>query len=141
MGEPSEQSARSRSARFPWTLAVKSPAASFSVGQQVMVLPSGFSSTVKEIWTFDGPLHEAFSPQSVTLVLEHDIDVSRGDIIVDPNDLPGMSAELRAKVCWMNPRPLQRGKKYFLKHTTQTVQAVVTAIEHRINISTLRPGT
>jgi sulfate adenylyltransferase subunit 1 len=109
------------------------------VGQQVMVLPSGFGSTVKEIWTFDGPLQEAFSPQSVTLVLEHDIDVSRGDIIVDPNDLPGASAELHAKVCWMHPRPLQRGKKYFLKHTTQTVQAVVTSIEHRINVSTLDP--
>jgi bifunctional enzyme CysN/CysC/sulfate adenylyltransferase subunit 1 len=109
------------------------------VGQQVMVLPSGFTSTVKEIWTLDGPLHEAFSPQSVTLVLEHDIDVSRGDIIVDPNDLPGASTELHAKVCWMYPRPLQRGKKYFLKHTTQTVQAVVTAIEHRINVSTLDP--
>ena len=107
------------------------------VGQQVMVLPSGFSSAVKEIWTLDGLLQEAFSPQSVTLVLEHDIDVSRGDLIVDPNDLPGASAELHAKVCWMHPRPLQRGKKYFLKHTTQTVQAVVTAIEHRINVSTL----
>ena len=109
------------------------------VGQQVMVLPSGFSSTAKEIWTLDGPLQEAFSPQSVTLVLEHNIDVSRGDIIVDPNDLPGASTELHAKVCWMHPRPLQRGKKYFLKHTTQTVQAVVTAIEHRINVSTLDP--
>jgi sulfate adenylyltransferase subunit 1 len=107
------------------------------VGQQVMVLPNGFSSAVKEIWTLDGLLQEAFSPQSVTLVLEHDIDVSRGDLIVDPNDLPGASAELHAKVCWMHPRALQRGKKYFLKHTTQTVQAVVTAIEHRINVSTL----
>ena len=107
------------------------------VGQQVMVLPSGFSSAVKEIWTLGGLLQEAFSPQSVTLVLEHDIDVSRGDLIVDPNDLPGASAELHAKVCWMHPRALQRGKKYFLKHSTQTVQAVVTAIEHRINVSTL----
>ena len=107
------------------------------VGQQVMVLPSGFSSAVKEIWTLDGPLQEAFSPQSITLVLEHDIDVSRGDVIVDPNNLPGASADLHAKVCWMHPRPLHRGKKYFLKHTTQTVQAVVTAIEHRINVSTL----
>ncbi len=107
------------------------------VGQQVMVLPSGFSSNVREIWTLDGPMQEAFSPQSVTLVLEHDIDVSRGDVIVDPSDLPGASAELHAKVCWMHPRPLQRGKRYFLKHMTQTVQAVVTAIEHRINVSTL----
>ncbi len=107
------------------------------VGQPLMVLPSGFSSTVKQIWTLDGVLQEAFSPQSVTLVLEHDIDVSRGDVFVDPNNLPGSGSELHAKVCWMHPRPLQRGKKYFLKHTTQTVQAVVTAIEHRINVSTL----
>jgi sulfate adenylyltransferase subunit 1 len=106
-------------------------------GQPVMVLPSGFTSTVKEIWTLDGPLPEAFSPQSVTLVLEHDIDVSRGDVFVDPSDLPGASCDLHAKVCWMHPRPLQSGKKYFLKHTTQTVQAMVTSIEHRINVSTL----
>lgn len=106
-------------------------------GQSVMVLPSGFSSTVKEIWTLDGQLHEAFCPQSVTLVLEHDIDVSRGDVFVDPHDLPGASSELHAKICWMHPRPLLRGKKYLLKHTTQTVQAVVTTIEHRINVSTL----
>jgi bifunctional enzyme CysN/CysC/sulfate adenylyltransferase subunit 1 len=107
------------------------------VGQPVMVLPSGFASTVKEIWTLDGQLQEAFCPQSVTLVLEHDIDVSRGDVIVDAGDLPGVSTDLHAKVCWMHPRPLQPGKKYFLKHMTQTVQAVITTIEHRINVSTL----
>jgi sulfate adenylyltransferase subunit 1 len=106
------------------------------VGQSVMVLPSGFSSTVKEIWTLDGSLQEAFCPQSVTLVLEHDIDVSRGDVIVDPAALPGSSTDLHARICWLHPRPLQAGKKYLLKHTTQTVQAAVTAIEHRINIST-----
>ena len=107
------------------------------VGQKVMVLPSGFSSTIKQIWTLDGPLEEAFSPQSVTLVLEHDLDISRGDVIVDAEDLPGSSSELHAKICWMNPRPLTPGKQYLLKHTTQTVKAAVTAIEHRINISTL----
>jgi bifunctional enzyme CysN/CysC/sulfate adenylyltransferase subunit 1 len=107
------------------------------VGQKVSVLPSGFSSTVKQIWTLDGPLEEAFSPQSVTLVLEHDLDISRGDVIVDAEDLPGSSSELHAKICWMNPRPLQPGKQYLLKHTTQTVKAAVTSIEHRINISTL----
>ena len=106
------------------------------VGQKVMVLPSGFTSTVKQIWTIDGPLEEAFSPQSVTLVLEHDLDIIRGDVIVDAADLPGASAELHAKICWMNPRPLTPGKQYLLKHTTQTVKAAVTAIENRINIST-----
>lgn len=106
------------------------------VGQKVMVLPSGLKSTIKEIWTYDGALQEAFCPQSVTLVLEHDIDVSRGDMIIGLENLPGMSTELRARLCWMHPRPLQSGKKYFLKHTTQTVQSVVTSLESRINIQT-----
>ncbi|MFZ4387511.1 MAG: sulfate adenylyltransferase subunit 1 [Chthoniobacterales bacterium] len=107
------------------------------VGQKVMILPSGFSSTIKQIWTLDGLQEEAFSPQSVTLVLEHDLDISRGDVIVDAEDLPGSSSDLHAKICWMNPRPLTPGKQYLLKHTNQTVKAAVTAIEHRINISTL----
>lgn len=106
------------------------------VGQKVMVLPSGLKSTVKEIWTYDGPLNEAFSPQSVTLVLDHDIDASRGDMIVGLENLPGAGTELHAKVCWMSPRQLQAGKKYFLKHSTQTVQAAVTTLESRINIHT-----
>jgi bifunctional enzyme CysN/CysC/sulfate adenylyltransferase subunit 1 len=109
------------------------------VGQKVMVLPSGLKSTVKAIQTLDTPLPEAFCPQSVTLVLEHDIDVSRGDMIVGLDALPGASTELQAKVCWMHPRALQRGKKYFLKHTTQTVQAAVTDVASRINILTFDP--
>ncbi len=106
------------------------------VGQKVMILPSGFSSTIKQIWTLDGLQEEAFSPQSVTLVLEHDLDISRGDVIVDAEDLPGASSDLHAKICWMNPRPLTPGKQYLLKHTNQTVKAAVTSIENRINIST-----
>ena len=109
------------------------------VGQKVMVLPGGWKSTVKEIWTYDGPLQEAFCPQSITLVLEHDLDISRGDTIIGLDNLPGMSADLHAKICWMNQRPLQRDRRYFIKHATQTVQAVVTAIENRINISTFDP--
>ena len=109
------------------------------VGQKVMVLPSGFSCEVKEILTPEGKVEEAFCPQSVTLVLSHDIAVSRGDMIGDPDSLPGASSDLHAKICWMHPRPLQPRKKYFLKHSTQTVQAVVNSIEHRINISTLEP--
>jgi sulfate adenylyltransferase subunit 1 len=111
------------------------------VGQTVMVLPSGFTSTVKQIWTLDGPLEEAFSPQSVTLVLEHDLDISRGDVIVDAADLPGAANELQAKICWMAPRPLTAGRQFLLKHTTQTVKAAVTAIEDRINISTFDKET
>ena len=109
------------------------------VGQKVMAMPSGLVSRVKEIWTYDGPRQEAFCPQSITLVLEDDVDVSRGDMLIGPDNLPGASTELHAKVCWMHPRPLHRGRKYFLKHTTQTVQAVVTEIEDRINVSTFEP--
>jgi bifunctional enzyme CysN/CysC/sulfate adenylyltransferase subunit 1 len=109
------------------------------VGQKVLVLPAGFRSTVKEIWTYDGPLAEAFCPQSVTLVLEDDIDISRGDMIVGLDGLPGLNSELRARVCWMHQRPLQRGKKFLLKHGAQTLQAIVTNIEDRINISTFEP--
>jgi bifunctional enzyme CysN/CysC/sulfate adenylyltransferase subunit 1 len=106
-------------------------------GQQVVVLPVGIKTTVKDLWTYDGSLTEAFCPQSVTLCLEHDIDISRGDMIVGLESLPGRSSELTARVCWMHQRPLQAGKKYFLKHTTQTVQAVVTAVENKINFNTL----
>ena len=105
-------------------------------GDRVMVLPSGLKSTVKSIWTLDGELDEAFAPQSVTLCLEDNVDVSRGDMIVGLENLPGMSTDLRARVCWMHQRALTKGGKYFLKHGTQTVQAMVTSIEGRIDIRT-----
>jgi sulfate adenylyltransferase subunit 1 len=107
-----------------------------SKNQEVIVLPAGLKTTVKEIWTYDGALPEAFCPQSVTLCLAHDIDVSRGDMIVGIENLPGRGADLHARICWMHLRPLQAGKKYFLKHATQTVQAVVTQLESRINMAT-----
>jgi bifunctional enzyme CysN/CysC/sulfate adenylyltransferase subunit 1 len=104
-----------------------------------MVLPSGLITTVKQIWTYDGPLQEAFCPQSITLVLNDDIDVSRGDMIIGPDNLPGASTDLRARVCWMHPHPLQPGRKYALRHTTKTVQAAITGIEDRIDMTTLEP--
>jgi bifunctional enzyme CysN/CysC/sulfate adenylyltransferase subunit 1 len=108
-------------------------------GQSVVVLPAGIRTTVKDIWTYDGSLPEAFCPQSVTLCLEHDIDVSRGDMIVGLENLPGQSSELHAHVCWMHQRPLQAGRKFFLKHTTQTVQAVVAKLDSRIDMATFEP--
>jgi bifunctional enzyme CysN/CysC/sulfate adenylyltransferase subunit 1 len=102
-----------------------------------MVLQGGQVTTVKEIHTYDGPVAEAFCPQSITLLLEHDLDISRGNMIVAwDHHLPGASAELRANLCWMHPRPLQAGRKYWLKHTTHNVQVVVTSLAHRLNIST-----
>jgi bifunctional enzyme CysN/CysC/sulfate adenylyltransferase subunit 1 len=108
-------------------------------GQEVAVLPTGLKTRVKDIRTLDGSLSEAFCPQSVTISLEHDIDISRGGMIVGLENLPGYSADLVARVCWMHPRPVSAGKKYFLKHTTQTVQAVVTALDSRIDMTTLEP--
>jgi len=105
-------------------------------GQRVLILPSGLRATVKDLWTFDGRIDEAFAPQSITVTLEEDIDVSRGDCLVGIDGLPGMSTELRARVCWIHPKPLQAGRKYFLKQTTQTVQAIVSSIESRIDIQT-----
>ncbi|MDD5350220.1 MAG: GTP-binding protein [Chthoniobacteraceae bacterium] len=109
------------------------------VGQPVIHLPSRLCSRVREIHAADGPVDEAFCPQSVTLVLEDDLDISRGDMLAELDTPPGASAELHAKVCWMHPRPLQKGRKYLLKHTTQTVQAIVTSIENRLDFTDLEP--
>ncbi len=108
-------------------------------GQEVLVLPVGIKSRIRDIHTHESALQEAFCPQSVTLCLEDDVDVSRGDMIVGLEDLPGLESSVNARVCWMNLKPLQAGKKYLLKHSTQTVQAVVTQIENRINFQTLEP--
>jgi bifunctional enzyme CysN/CysC/sulfate adenylyltransferase subunit 1 len=106
-------------------------------GQKVLALPAGIVSSVKQIWTYDGPVEQAFCPQSVTIELEHDVDVSRGSMLIGPDHLPGSSSELQADVCWMHTRGLVPGKKYFLKHTTHTVQAVVTEIVHKLSVETL----
>jgi bifunctional enzyme CysN/CysC/sulfate adenylyltransferase subunit 1 len=108
-------------------------------GQTVIVLPTGLKTTLKEIWTYDGALNEAFCPQSVTFCLADDIDISRGDMIVGMENLPGCGADLHARICWMHQKSLQPGKKFFFKHTTQTAQAVVIALESRINMATFEP--
>jgi bifunctional enzyme CysN/CysC/sulfate adenylyltransferase subunit 1 len=108
------------------------------VGQKIIAFPAGLTTTVKQIWTFDGPVPEAFCPQSVTLVLEHDIDISRGSMLVGPDaHRPGSHTELQAEICWMHSRPLQPGKKYFLKHTTHTGQVAVTEIVNKLNLESL----
>jgi len=104
------------------------------VGDGVVVLPSGLRSTVREIWTYDGTVAEAFCPQSVTLQLADDIDVSRGDMIVGQDHFPGVGSEFQARVCWMNPKPLVAGRKYLIKHATQTVQAIVSGIDGRVDM-------
>ncbi len=109
------------------------------VGQEILALPSGQKSYVKEIWTYDGSIEEAFCPQSVTIRLEDDLDISRGDCLVALEPLPGHDSDLSARICWMNARPLTSGKKYHLKHGAQLIQAMVSKIESKIDIETYEP--
>ncbi len=106
-------------------------------GDPLMALPSGRTSRVKSIVTYDGELSQAFPPMSVTICLEDEIDISRGDMLVDPKNPPQVDRHIQGTVVWMNERPLEPRKPYLLKHTTQQVRAVVTGIRHRININTL----
>jgi len=107
------------------------------VGDEIMQLPAGTKSRIKEIVAFDGNLDEAFAPQSVTLTLEDEIDISRGDTIVHADKAPQTAQEIDAIVCWMGEEPLSPRKKYFIKHTTNTVKAMVSEIKYRTDINEL----
>jgi bifunctional enzyme CysN/CysC len=106
-------------------------------GDPVMVLPSGRTSKVKSIDAFEGPLTEAFAPQSVALRLEDEVDVSRGDMLVHLEDPPRVARTFDAHVVWMSDAPLDPGKSYLLKHTTQTVRADVDRVHWRRDMDTL----
>jgi len=107
------------------------------VGDQIKAIPSGNTSTVKEIVAFDGDLDEAFAPQSITLTLNDEIDVSRGDMLVHVGDETSDSKELTANVCWIGDEPLSVRNKYVIKHTTNSVKAMVASIDFRRDIHTL----
>lgn len=106
------------------------------VGDEVTALPSGKKSRVKSIVTYDGELSEAFAPQSVTLTLEDEIDLSRGEMLVHDNNKPHVGHHLRAMLVWMDEQPLDQSKAFYLKHTTNTTRAYVTDILHRVDINT-----
>ena len=107
------------------------------VGQDVVVLPSGYASKVASIVTYDEDLGEAFAPQSVVIALEDELDVSRGDMIVRKHNLPQVGDHLEAIVCWMDEEAASDGTEYLLKHTTRTVRAVMPHILYRIDVNTL----
>ena len=106
-------------------------------GDAVMALPSGRISRVRSIVTYDGELPRAFPPMSVTLVLEDEIDISRGDMLVPPSHPPRVARKIDARMVWMQEQPLEPGREYLLKHTTQTLRATVEAVRYRVNIDTL----
>ena len=110
----------------------------FRTGDEVAVLASGFRSTIKSIETFDGPVDEAFAPMAVTIRINDEIDISRGDMIVRPNNQPTVAQDIDAMVCWMSERtPLAQGGKFLIKHTTRSTKVIVKDLSYLLDINTL----
>jgi len=109
----------------------------FKKGDEVVVLPSGFSSKIKSIHIYNNEIEEAFSPMSVTMTLEDDIDISRGDMIVRENNQPNVSQDLDLMVCWLNDKPMINGGKYAIKHTTNDARCIIKEVKYKVNINTL----
>ena len=109
----------------------------FKPGDKVTVLPSGFSSSIKSIDTANGELAEAFPPMSVTIRLEDEIDISRGDMIVHEDNNPKVSQDIDLMVCWMSERKLQLNGKYTIRHTTKELRGIIKDIRYKVNINTL----
>ena len=108
-----------------------------SVGDAVTVLPSGRTSTVKEIVTYDGNLQTAFAPQSITITLNDEIDISRGDMFVKADYMPTVAKEFEAMLCWLSEAPLDKNRKYLVKHTTRTAKCLFSKIDYRVDVNTL----
>jgi bifunctional enzyme CysN/CysC len=110
----------------------------FKPGDDVVVLPSGFSSTIASIDTVEGPVDEAFAPMSVTITLSDEIDISRGDMIARAKNQPTAGQDIEAMVCWMSEASsLSTGSKLAIKHTTRWARALVRDLQYRLDINTL----
>ena len=110
----------------------------FRVGNEVKVLPSGFSSKIKSINVYDKYVDQAFEGMSVAINLEDDIDISRGDMIVKVNNLPEITQDLSAMLCWFNDQPAIPRAKYIIKHTSNEQKAMIKEVEYVVNIDTLK---
>lgn len=110
----------------------------FRVGDKIKALPSGFTSKIKSIVTMDGDLQEAFAPQSVTITLEDEIDISRGDMIVRENNAPQSEQEFDVMLCWMNEKKMVPRGKYILRHTSRECKCIVKETKYKLNINTLQ---
>jgi bifunctional enzyme CysN/CysC len=107
-------------------------------GDEVLHLPSGFATRIKGIEVAGKPVAEAFSPMSVTLLLDDDVDISRGDLICRPHNRPAVAQDIEGMVCWMSAdRPLAPRSRLIVKHTTRTVKGIVTDLHYRIDVNTL----
>jgi sulfate adenylyltransferase subunit 1 len=109
----------------------------FKPGDEVTVMPSGFSSTIKSIDTFNGEIDEAFATMSVTIQLEDEIDIGRGDMIVRTNNKPEPIQDIEVMVCWLNNKGPKVKAKYILRHTTSEMKTMIKEINYKLDISTL----
>ncbi len=109
----------------------------FKPGDEVIVLPSGFTSKIKSIDTFDGEVEEAFSPMSVCMTLTNDIDISRGDMLVRKNNKPTVEKNIDLMICWMHEKKMMIGGKYTIRHTSQTARCVIKEVNYKMDINTL----
>lgn len=109
----------------------------FKPSDKVMVLPSGFTSRIKSIDTFSGPVKEAFTPMSVTIRLEDEIDISRGDMIVRENNVPTVGQDFDVMMCWMNEKKIVMNGKYAIRHTTRDARCIVKNILYKVDINNL----
>jgi sulfate adenylyltransferase subunit 1 len=110
----------------------------FRVGDDILVLPSGFTSKIKTIEFGIEQLKEAFAPMSVTITLEDDIDISRGDIMAKPTNQPESSQDIELMLCWMNQRPVSLNQKFYLRHTTRETKAILKEIIYKMDISSAK---
>ena len=106
----------------------------FKIGENVVVLPSGRRSKIKDIIFAGKSLKAAHAPMSISLLLEDEIDVSRGDMIVPSDNLPYFGNDVEAMICWMHETPMYIGSKYIIKHTTNTTKGVIKDLHFRINV-------
>jgi len=109
----------------------------FHVGDEVKILPKGLNTKIKSIDFYKESLRTAAKPQSVTITLENDIDISRGDMIVKANNVPQISQDIDIMICWFNEKPLQNNGKYGLKHTSRDIRCVIKEISYKVNVNTL----
>ena len=107
-------------------------------GSEIMVLPSGRRSRVKSLVTYDGELEEVFPPQAVTITLEDELDISRGDMLVHIHNLPAISNTIEAMIVWMNDDPLKVSKHYIIKHTMNLIRGEISELRYKVNVNTLR---
>lgn len=111
----------------------------FKVGDPISVLPSGKTSRIAAIHTYDGELEHAFNPMSVQILLADDLDISRGDMLVRPDNLPYVGTDFEARICWMSEEPLLPNRKYAIRHTTRMTRCIVREIKSRFDFATLLP--